>query len=136
MAKGRTNIDQRRLRSSNITVVVSIALVLFLIGVTGLILINIQDYTNYLKEKYVIEVFLKDYADKKDDAQVHQMQLDYLDEIKQMPFTKTAKYIDKKTAYEYAKKDLGPDRVNIIEENIFPASIQVTVKSKYLNSEG
>ncbi len=135
MAKGKTNIDKRRLRSSNITVVVSIALVLFLIGITGLILINIQDYTNYLKEQYVVEIFLNDFVDKKDEAQVKQMQLDFKNEVSQMPFAKEVKYITKEEAFELAKKDLGPDRVNMIEDNIFPASLQVTLKSQYVDDE-
>ncbi len=135
MAKGKTNIDKRRLRSSNITVVMSISLVLFLIGITGLILINIQSYTDWLKEKYVIEVFLNDYMDKKDDAQVYQMQLDYMKKVKEMPFVKSVAFIDKEKAFEFAKKDLGPDKVNMIEENIFPASLQVTIKSQYVNDD-
>ncbi len=135
MAKGKQNIDNRRVRSSNITVVVSISLVLFLIGVTGLILINIQDYTNYLKNQYVIEVFLNDYVDKKDDAQVQQMQLDYKDHVETLPYVNSVKYIDKKRAFQLAKEDLGPDRVNMIEENIFPASIQVTIKSQFVDND-
>ncbi len=135
MAKGRQNIDARRIRSSNMTVVVSISLVLFLLGVTGLILINIQDYTNYLKNQYVVEVFLNDYMDKKDEAQVEQMQLDFKDKLKTLPYVNTIKYIDKEKAFQLAKKDLGPDRVNMIEENIFPASVQITIKSQYVDND-
>ena len=132
MANKRKNLDKKRIRSSNITVVVSIALVLFLIGITGLILINLQDYFNYLKEKYVVEVYLKDFVDKKDDAQVTALQLEYKDKLKTLPFVNSVSYIDKKQAFELAKKDLGPDKVNMIEENIFPASILVTIKSEFV----
>ena len=50
MAKTVEDFIKRRLRSSNITVVISIALVLFLLGLMGLILINAQKYSDYFDQ--------------------------------------------------------------------------------------
>jgi len=124
--------NQKRLRSSNITVIVSISLVLFLIGLTGMILINTSNYFNYLKEKFVVEVFLKDFMDKKDENQVLQMQLDFKDTLSKKPFVKSIDFISKEAAYQFAKADLGPDKVNMVDKNIFPASVQITFNSEYV----
>lgn len=133
MALVGENFNNRRLRSSNITVVVSIALVLFLIGITGLILINTSNYFNYLKEKYVVEAFLNDFVDKKDSAQVLQMQLDFKDSLMQKKFVKDVTYISKEEAYQFAKTDLGPDKINMVDRNIFPASVQIAIHSEYVD---
>lgn len=133
MALVGENFNNRRLRSSNITVVVSIALVLFLIGITGLILINTSNYFNYLKEKYVVEAFLNDFVDKKDSAQVLQMQLDFKDSLMQKKFVKDVTYISKEEAYQFAKTDLGPDKINMVDRNIFPASVQIAIRSEYVD---
>ena len=54
MANTVDEFNKRRLRSSNITVTISISLVLFLVGLFGLILINAQKYSDYIKEQLVV----------------------------------------------------------------------------------
>ncbi len=68
MAKSVDDFNKKRLRSSNITVVISIALVLFLIGLFGLILINAQKYSDYIKEQLVVNAYFDEHLDVKDST--------------------------------------------------------------------
>ncbi|PQL90430.1 cell division protein FtsX [Apibacter adventoris] len=134
MASKLDRINKNRLRSSNVTVVISISLVLFLIGIIGMIIINANSYIDYLKEQMVIEVFFKNEKDKKDLVKNEKSQLLYLDTVRTNPYVKSAKYISKKQAVQIAKKDLGVDSEALFEEDIFPASITVALKPEYIDS--
>ena len=52
--------QKRRLQSSYFSVVISIALVLFMVGILGLILLKSTKVANIVKEQVVITLFLKD----------------------------------------------------------------------------
>ena len=65
MSKTNDKFEKKRLRSSNITVVISISLVLFLLGIFGLIVINAQSYAEHLKRELKIEAYFKDVEDPK-----------------------------------------------------------------------
>ncbi|MDR1877628.1 MAG: permease-like cell division protein FtsX [Flavobacteriaceae bacterium] len=134
MAIKKDKFNQGRLRSSNITVVISISLVLFLIGIIGMIVINANSYIDYLKEQMVIEVFFKNDRNKDNLIKNEKEQLQYLDSLKIHPYVKSAKYISKEQATQAAKRDLGVDSQALFEEDIFPASITVALKSEYIDS--
>ena len=57
--------QKRRLRSSYFSVIVSISLVLFMVGVLGLILLKSTSVANHVKEKTAMTLFLKDDVTKK-----------------------------------------------------------------------
>ena len=52
--------QKRRLISSYFSVVVSIALVLFLLGILGVLLINAKFISDEFKEKVVLTIYLED----------------------------------------------------------------------------
>ena len=74
MPKTVDDFNKSRLRSSNITVVISISLVLFLVGLFGLILINAQKYSDYIKEQLVVEAYFDEYLDPRDSAKTLKFQ--------------------------------------------------------------
>ena len=65
MSKSFDSYQKRRLRSSYISVVISIALVLFMVGILGLVLLKSNKVANHFKEKVAITLFLKDGISKK-----------------------------------------------------------------------
>ena len=81
MANTADDFSKRRLRSSNITVTISISLVLFLVGLFGLILINAQKYSDYIKEQLVVEVYFDEYLDPKDSAKADQYHQETYNEV-------------------------------------------------------
>ena len=70
MDKAFEKYQKRRLRSSYLSVIVSIGLVLFLIGILGLIVLKTNKLTEHFKEKVAITVFLKDNA-KSSDIEIY-----------------------------------------------------------------
>ena len=58
------SFQKRRLQSSYVSVVVSIALVLFMIGILGLVLLKSTKVANHFKEKVVMTLFLNDNVTK------------------------------------------------------------------------
>ncbi len=133
MPKTVDDFNKSRLRSSNITVVISISLVLFLVGLFGLILINAQKYSDYIKEQLVVEAYFDEYLDPRDSAKTLKFQEETFNTIKQQNYVKQARYISKQEASVLAKKQLGIDSDALFEEDIFPASVEVTLKPEFVD---
>ncbi len=132
MSETVDNYESKRLRSSNSTVVVSITLILLMLGTLGILFINVNYYTNYIKEQLTIEVFFKDNQDARiREESVEKKNQDYIKKIKTYDFVKDAVYISKKQAAEIAKKDLGLEEHDLFEEDIYPASVNVTLNSDF-----
>jgi len=134
MAKSVEEFNKKRLRSSNITVVISIALVLFLLGLMGLILINAQKYSDYLKEQLVVNAYFDENYDVKDSAKILKQESDAVQQIQKLESVKRTTYISKKMASAEAKKSLGVNSEALFEDDIFPASVEIALKPEYTDS--
>ena len=62
MASNRDRVAKRRMRGSYLTTVIGIALVLFMLGSLGLILMNAQKLGTHVKENIRFQVYLNDSA--------------------------------------------------------------------------
>ena len=133
MAKTVEDFNKRRLRSSNITVVVSIALVLFLLGLMGLILINAQKYSDYIKEQLVVNAYFDENYDDKDSAKIVKQENEAFHKIQKLTPVKRATYISREMAAEEARKSMGIESSALFEENIFPSSVEVALKPEYVD---
>ncbi|MYY46931.1 FtsX-like permease family protein [Elizabethkingia anophelis] len=133
MAKSVDDFNKKRLRSSNITVVISIALVLFLIGLFGLILINAQKYSDYIKEQLVVNAYFDEHLDVKDSTKIAKLNQETFEAVQKLPFVKKAIFITQDQAAKEAKKSLGIDSDALFEENIFPASVEVALKPEFVD---
>lgn len=120
--------QKRRLRSSYFSVIISIALVLFLVGLFGLIVIKTNSISKHFKEQVAITVFLKDNA-KKSDIEILQA------ELKKADYTKSVVYVSKNEAAEKYSKDLGENFLEFLGENPLKNAIDVTLKSEFVTPE-
>ena len=127
------DFNKKRLRSSNITVIVSIAVGLFLLGLIGLILINAQKYSDYIKEQLVINAYFDENYNPKDSLKIEQTERKAFEKIKTLTPVKKVKYISREEAAKEAKRDLGVDSDALFEENIFPSSVEVTLYPEYID---
>lgn len=135
MSKTNDKFEKKRLRSSNITVIISISLVLFLLGIFGLIVINAQSYAEHLKRELKIEAYFKSIEDPKLKSKELDLQKSYIDSLKlKYSFVESTKYISKEEAAKIAKKDLGTDGSDFFEESIFPASVEITLNPSAIKS--
>ncbi|SDE78875.1 cell division protein FtsX [Riemerella columbipharyngis] len=133
MAKTVDDFNKKRLRSSNITVVVSISLVLFLVGLFGLILINARSYSDYIKEQLVVNAFFSNDYSAKDSLKIEKQQTVAFENIKSLPFVQRATFISREQAAKEARKDMGVDTETLFDKNIFPASVEVALKPDYVD---
>ena len=62
--------QKRRLVSSYFSVVLSIALVLFLLGLLGLLVLNAKKVSDHFKEQVVVTIYLKDSAKQVETKQL------------------------------------------------------------------
>jgi len=113
-----TGYSKTRLRSSYLTLVVSISLVLFLLGILGLVLINARELSDYFRESLSFSVMLDDDA-KEADIRMLQKDLDA------KPYVKSTEYVSKDEAASKMKEELGEDFINFLGDNPLPPSIDV-----------
>ena len=127
MAK-RDNRTLNKLRSSYVTTVISIALVLFLLGIIGFLGLNTKKISDYVKENINIGIILKDNV-KESDIIYLQKQLDASD------YVKSTEFISKDQAAESLKKDLGEDFVEFLGYNPLLSSINAKLYANYANND-
>ena len=91
MASSFENYQRRKLISSYVSVVISIALVLFLLGCLGVLLINSKRMADHFKENVAISIFLQD--DTK-SIEVEELK----NSLAMADYTKKAVYVSKEDA--------------------------------------
>ena len=128
MSKSFEKYQKRRLRSSYISVVVSISLVLFLLGILGLLVLNTKKVSNYFKESAAITLFLKNDVNR---DQILNLQVS----IDEQSFTKSTRFISKEEAAEIYKKENGEDFMDFLGYNPLENSIDIYVKAEFVSPE-
>ncbi len=119
---------QRQLRNSYFTTVISIALVLFLLGSVGYLMLNAQRLSNYVKENIGFNIVLKDNVK---EVEVRRLQK-YLDASR---YVKSTEYIDKERAAAELQEQLGEDFVDFLGYNPLLSSIEVKLFAEYANPD-
>ena len=120
--------QKRRLRSAYFSVVISIALVLFMVGMLGLILLKSTKVANHFKEEVAITIFLKDNVEKE---QIETLRTSLLKE----EFTRQIVFISKEEAAKFHSKDLGEDFISYLGTNPLKNSIDLYVKADFVNPQ-
>jgi len=128
MVKQKHKQQRRSLFGSYFSTTLSISLVLFLFGLLGLLLINAQRLSDYVKENIGVTLILKDDAREVDVIKL-QKKLEATDYIK------TTRFVDKETAAKELKTELGEDFVGFLGYNPLLSSIDVKVFAEYSNPD-
>jgi cell division transport system permease protein len=118
MKNKEAGYSKTRLRSSYLTLVASVSLVLFLLGVLGLVLINARELSDYLRESLSFYIILDDET-KEPDIRMLQKDLDA------KPYVKSTEFVSKDAAAAKMKEDLGEDFIEFLGDNPLPPSIDV-----------
>ncbi|MEO0572057.1 MAG: permease-like cell division protein FtsX [Bacteroidota bacterium] len=119
--------QKRRLISSYFSVVLSIALVLFLLGVLGLLVLNTKKLADHFKEQITVSVFLKDTAKP---VEIDQLQKS----LAMADYTKTAIYVSKEDAAEQYSEDIGENFQEFLGYNPLKNSFDVNLKADFVSS--
>ncbi len=126
--KKKTGFSKARLRGSYLTLVISVSLVLFLLGILGLVIINAKGLSDYLRESLSFSVMLDEDAR---EADIRMLQKD----LDAKPFVKSTEYVSKDEAAIKMKEDLGEDFISFLGDNPLPPSIDVYLYASYTNPD-
>ncbi len=128
MPQAQEKHTKRKLRTSSASTVISISLVLFMLGILGLVLINAQHLSNYVKENIGFTVMLN-----KDVKEVDVLQFQKtLDASK---WVKSSQYVSQEEAASILQQDLGEDFISFLGFNPLSSSIDIHLHAAHTTSE-
>jgi cell division transport system permease protein len=121
---------KRRLRSSYITSALSLMLVMFVLGLLGLVVLHANRLSDFIKENIGFEIIMKDEVKAAEIIKL-QKTLDLL------PSVKSTEYITKEEATHRLITDLGEDFVKWVgeENNPLLPSIDVRFRAAWANND-
>ena len=120
--------QKRRLISSYFSVILSIALVLFLLGLLGILILNATKVSDHFKEQVVVTIYLKDSAKGVDAKQLEKS-------LAMADYVRSVEYVSKEQAAEFMKAQNGEDFMDFMGYNPLQNSIDVHLKADYVTSE-
>jgi len=126
MSSSYEKYQKRRLISSYFSVVLSISLVLFLLGILGLLVLNTKKVADHFKEKIALTVYLKDNAKNIEIKQLEKS-------LTLAQYTKSTNYISKNDAAEDHSKVIGENFMEFLGYNPLQNSIDVYLKAEFVD---
>ena len=128
MKKQVEKITLGRLRTAYATTVVSITLVLFMLGLLGLIVFYAGKISTHVKENIGFMIIMKPEVN---EARIIQLQK----QLEVASFVKSSEYITKEQAAAQMKAYLGEDFLSFLGVNPLLPSIEVKLVAKYANND-
>ncbi|MBP4140871.1 permease-like cell division protein FtsX [Flavobacterium sp. I-SCBP12n] len=125
MSSSFDNFQKRRLISSYFSVVLSVFLVLFLLGILGLFIINSKKLANDFRENIAMTVFFKNEAN---DSIIKS----FGTELKSKRFVKSFNFVDKQVAAKQHTDIIGEDFMTFLGENPLQNSYDIHLKADYV----
>ncbi len=129
MASNFDKFQKQRVLTSYFSVVLSIFLVLFLLGLLGLFVINSKRLSDNFKEEIVMTVFFKK---ETNDTVYTKLEAD----MKQQKFYKDYKFVSKEQAAEEHQKVLGENFVEFLGANPLQDSYDIHLNADYVTNPG
>lgn len=117
----------RKSKPNYITAIISITLVLLNLGILGVALLLTRDLPNSIKENFEFQLELNELTKKEIDA--------YKLKLENNDFAKSVEFVSKEDAYKIMKEELGENFEDLLGFNPLYASLNLKLKSKYLNNK-
>ncbi len=124
MSNNEKRVNRRQLTSAYLTSVISISLVLFLLGIVGLLIINGRNINKTVRESIGFNIILKENVK---DADIFQLQK----VLDAKPYSLSTEYITKEMAALETEQLVGGDFVEFLGFNPLPPSIRLRLKASY-----
>ena len=106
------------------TSLISVTLVLFLLGLVGLLILDARKLSDYMKESFGFSVMIKENA-KDVEIRLFQKTVDAKD------YVKSTRFVPKEVAASELRKALGEDFLQVLGYNPLLSSIDVYLKADY-----
>jgi cell division transport system permease protein len=108
--------------------VISVSLVLFLLGLLGILFISAKKISNHLKENIGFHVYLNDNVKDEEIEKLHNF-------LNASSYVKLSTYLSKDSASAIYQKEVGEEFVQFIGYNPLPASFEVQMKADFANPD-
>lgn len=128
MGQSFEQYQKRKLISSYFSVVLSIGLVLFLLGILGLLVLNTKKMADHFKEQITISVFLKETAK---EVEIDQLQKS----LSMAEYTKAATFVSKEEAAQNHSEEIGENFMDFLGYNPLKNSIDVNLNADFVSPE-
>ena len=128
MEEFEASTSRKKTKTIYISTVFGIALVLLMIGLLGLILVEANNLSRYVKENIVLNIYVDDVAHETDVLQLQK-------QLEQNPMVKSTIYVTKELAARNLQKDLGEDFVKFLGYNPLSQSLDVYLKAEFANNQ-
>ena len=128
MSKKENRTYSRRIRSSAITSMISISLVLLLLGLVGLLLVNGRNIRQQVMESIGFNVILKENIKEADIYQLQKI-------LDAREYILSTEYITKEEAALETEQVLGEDFIQFLGYNPLPPSIRVRLHQQWANPD-
>ncbi len=121
-------VRTKKFFNSNLTTTISIALVLFLVGLITVLSLLANQMTSYVKENISFTIVLDD---KITGEEVRNIQ----DMLMTAPYVRSTEFISREKAIKELAAELGEDPEDFLGYNPLSASVEVKVKADYANTK-
>ena len=128
MGKKESNMLFRRLIHSYLSSVISISLVLFLVGIAGIIAANAKGVSDFFKENIAVSAIMH--------VEVSEIEAEKLaKDVSGKRYVKAVDIISKEQGIKEMKELLGEDFLNVFETNPIPVSLDIQVNAEYFSKD-
>lgn len=124
--KPQKKVSKRKLQSSYLTTIVSITLVLFMLGLLGLILLNSKKLGDHVRENIGFSIIMNSEVK---EARIMELKKN----LDASEFVKYTEYITPEEAAEELQKELGEDFIGFLGYNPLLPSIDLRLNAQYAN---
>jgi cell division transport system permease protein len=119
---------RRRIATSQFTTIISITLVLFLMGLLGMIILHARMLSDYVRENIGFAITIREGVS---EAGILQLKKN----LDGKYFVKSSEYIPRERAAEKLKTELGEDFIGFLGYNPLLPSIDLRIKAPYANTD-
>lgn len=120
--------ERRRLRSSYVSVTLSISLVLVLLGTLFLLLFNAQRLGDYFKEQLVLTAYIRTEAK---EVEIEQL----VKSLAVSSYVKESTFVSKEEAAANYTEEIDQDFVTFLGFNPLRDGVEVRIKAEYISSD-
>lgn len=128
MSSSYDKFQKRRLISSYFSVILSVFLVLFLVGILGLFVLNSKKLSDDFKEQIAMTVFFKSEAN---DTVLKAFEA----ELKTEKFVKSSVFVSKDAAAKVHTEIIGEDFMTFLGANPLQNSFDIHLKADYIEAK-
>jgi len=128
MSQHEEKYYRRRIATSKVTTIISITLVLFLLGLLGLIMLHANMLSDYVKENIGFSVIIREGVKEPGILELKK-------NLDGSYYVKSTEYIPSAKAAERLKNELGEDFIGFLGYNPLLPSIDLRIRAPYANPD-